>query len=454
MNKSNYFDLFIEINIFVKNIHTMKRKILSDLIKWKENPKRKPLIVYGARQVGKTYILKKFAEECFTNYVYVNLETNVSVNAYFDEDINSVRIIQYLETICNERIIPETTLIILDEIQSCERALLSLKSFCEDAPEYHVVAAGSLLGVAVNREKYSFPVGKVDEIVMFPLDFEEFLWANSKDILSNLIREHYLVLTPLPRAIHDQAVDFYKKYMVVGGMPGAVKEFIDSGSFLSASDIQAKILNEYIADMAKYASNSSSVKIRSCYNSIPTQLAKENKKFQYKIVQKGATATIFGESIDWLLFAGIVLKCQKIDHGFIPISAYSDFSDFKLYMADVGLLTLKSGMPIQMIISAIEPDNVFIGAMAENYVAQALHCNLIPLYYWKNNNTAELDFVLQIGSDVIPIEVKKGKHTKSISMNMFIKKYNSPYGIRISQKNFGFENEIKSIPLYAVFCLR
>ena len=432
----------------------MKRKIISDLIKWKENPKRMPLIVNGARQVGKTYILKEFAKESYANFVYVNLETNISVNAYFEGDINPLKIIQYLETISNERIIPEKTLIILDEIQSCARALLSLKSFCEEAPEYHVVAAGSLLGVAINRESYSFPVGKVDELTMFPLDFEEFLWAYNKEILSNIIQEHYSIIAPMPKAIHNQALECYKAYIIVGGLPAVVKEFVDSGSFLNAADIQGKILNEYIADMAKYADNTTSVKIRGCYNSIPTQLAKENKKFQYKIVKKGATATIFGESIDWLIFAGIVLKCQKIDHGFIPISAYTDFSDFKLYLADVGLLTLKSGMPQQIIISSIEPDNEFIGAMTENYVAQALHCNSLPLYYWKNNNTAELDFVLQIGTDVIPVEVKKGKHTKSISMNMFMKKYNSPYAIRISQKNFGFDNGIKSIPLYAVFCIK
>lgn len=432
----------------------MKRKIGSDLKRWKENPKRMPLILNGARQVGKTYILKEFAKECYGNVVYVNLETNTSVNSYFDGDISPLKIIQYLETICNERIIPGKTLIILDEIQSCARALLSLKNFCEDAPEYHIVAAGSLLGVAINREKYSFPVGKVDELTMFPLDFEEFLWAYNKEILSNTIRENYSTFSPMPKAIHELAMSCFKEYLIIGGMPAVIKEFVETGSFLTAADTQGKILNEYIADMAKYSDNSTSVKIRGCYNSIPTQLAKENKKFQYKIVQKGATATIFGESIDWLIFAGIVLKCQKIDHGFIPISAYSDFSDFKLYLGDVGLLTLKSGIPQQMIISAIEPDNVFIGAMTENYVAQALHCNSFPLYYWKNNNTAELDFVLQIETDVIPVEVKKGNHTKSISMNMFIKKYNSPYAIRFSQKNFGFENKIKSIPLYAVFCLK
>ena len=431
----------------------MKRKILSDLQAWRENPKRMPLVLNGARQVGKTYILKEFARDNYVNFAYINLETNLSVNSYFEGDINPFKIIQYLETVCNERIKPSETLIILDEIQSCPRALLSLKNFCEDAPAFHVVAAGSLLGVAINREKYSFPVGKVDELTLFPLDFEEFLWAYQKEILADLIRTHYTSFLPLPKALHEQALFCFKEYMVIGGMPGVIKAFLDSGSFLAASDIQGKILNEYIADMAKYADNSTSVKIRSCYNSIPTQLAKENKKFQYKIVQKGATATIFGESIDWLMFAGIVLKCKKIDHGFIPISAYTDFSDFKLYMADVGLLTLKSGMPQQMIISDIEVDNQFIGAMIENYVAQALTCSGHPLYYWKNNNTAELDFVLQIKTEVIPVEVKKGKHTKSISMNMFVKKYNSPYAIRISQKNFGFENGIKALPLYAVFCL-
>ena len=431
----------------------MKRKIIKNLIQWKESPKRMPLIVNGARQVGKTYILKEFAKEYFKNFVYINLETNAYINAYFDEDINPIKIIQYLETYSNTRIIPEETLIIFDEIQSCARALLSLKNFCEEAPQFHVVAAGSLLGVAINREKYSFPVGKVDELSMFPLDFEEYLWACDKSILCDVIKEHYQTLTPLPKALHAQAIDCFKSYLIIGGMPAVIKEYTDSGSFLSAADIQGKILNEYIADMAKYADNPTSVKIRGCYNSIPTQLAKENKKFQYKIVQKGATATIFGESINWLFFAGTVLKCQKIDHGFVPISAYIDFSDFKLYLADVGMLTFKSGMPQQMILSLIEHDNIFIGAIAENYVAQALHNNLFPLYYWKNNNTAEVDFILQIHGNVIPVEVKKGTHTKSTSMNMFMKKYNSPYAIRISLKNFGFENSIKSVPLYAVFCL-
>ena len=205
--------------------------------------------------------------------------------------------------------------------------------------------------------------------------------------------------------------------------------------------------------MAKYANPATSVKIRACYNSIPVQLAKENAKFQYKTVQKGGTATIFGESIEWLAYAGIALKCQKTNHGFMPVSAYAELSDFKLYMHDTGMLTMKSGIATQTILSPVDEDNMFMGMMSENYVAQALVCNGFPLFYWKNENTAEVDFVIQIAGAVIPVEVKKGKHVKSVSMKMFMEKYKSDFGIRISGKNFGFENKIKSLPLYAAWCL-
>lgn len=431
----------------------MKRKVLEQFISWKNNPKRMPLVVNGARQVGKTYIIKEFGKLHFSNVVYVNLETNLAVNSYFDTDITPLRIIQFLETATNTRIIAGETLIVLDEIQSCARALTSLKTFFEEAPEYHIVAAGSLLGVAVNRENYSFPVGKVDELSMFPMDFEEFLWAADKEMLGAEIRSHFGTNQALPEILHTQALDLYKQYLIVGGMPAVVREFIETKSLITATEIQARILNEYIADMAKYATATASVKIRACYNSIPAQLAKENKKFQYKMVQKGGTATIFGEAIEWLNFAGVVLKCQKINHGFLPIAVYADLSDFKLYMGDTGMLTMKSGMPLQLILSDIEEDNGFLGVLSENYVAQALASNSFPLFYWKNENTAELDFVLQIGGKVIPVEVKKGSRTKSVSMNMFMNKYDCPYAIRISKKNFGFENDIKSVPLYAVFCI-
>jgi predicted AAA+ superfamily ATPase len=412
-----------------------------------------PLIVNGARQVGKTYLIKEFGELNFENTVYFNLETNLAVNSYFETDIQPLRIIQYLETASGQRIIPENTLLVLDEIQSCPRALTALKTFCEEAPQYYIVCAGSLLGVAVNRENYSFPVGKVDEIQLFPMDFEEFLIALNEDLLIDEIRSHFEADLKMPEILHNKALDYYKQYLIVGGMPAVVNEFIQSQSLLTAAEIQGRIQNEYVADMAKYATAATSVKIRACYNSVPVQLAKENKKFQYKIVQRGGTATIFGESIEWLNFAGVVLKCQKAEHGYMPVAVYADLSDFKLYMSDVGLLTAKSGMAQQTILSSIEENNGFLGALSENYVAQALIANGHPLFYWKNDNTAELDFVLQIDGNVIPVEVKKGTRTKSISMNMFLKKYNCPYAIRISKKNFGFENNIKSVPFYAVFCI-
>lgn len=431
----------------------MKRKALKQLEDWKKKSDRMPLIVNGARQVGKTYLIKEFGEMYFKNTVYFNLETNLAVNSYFETDIHPLRIIQYLETASGQRIIPEETLLVLDEIQSCPRALTSLKTFCEEAPQYYIVCAGSLLGVAVSRDNYSFPVGKVNEIQLFPMDFEEFLNALNEDLLINEIRAHFASDLKMPEILHNKALDYYKQYLIVGGMPAVVNEFVHTQSLLTAAEIQGRIQNEYISDMAKYASATTSVKIRACYNSIPVQLAKENKKFQYKIVQRGGTATIFGESIEWLNFAGVVLKCQKVEHGYMPVAVYADLSDFKLYMSDVGLLTAKSGMAQQTILSSVEEDNGFLGALSENYVAQALKANGHSLFYWKNDNTAELDFVLQIDGEVVPVEVKKGSRTKSVSMNMFLKKYKSSYAIRISKKNFGFENNIKSVPFYAVFCL-
>ena len=431
----------------------MKRKALRQLEDWKKKSDRMPLIVNGARQVGKTYLIKEFGEMYFKNTVYFNLETNLAVNSYFETDIHPLRIIQYLETASGQRIIPEETLLVLDEIQSCPRALTALKTFCEEAPQYYIVCAGSLLGVAVNRDNYSFPVGKVNEIQLFPMDFEEFLNALNEDLLMSEIRAHFASDIKMPEILHNKALDYYKQYLIVGGMPAVVNEFVQTQSLLTAAEIQGRIQNEYISDMAKYASATTSVKIRACYNSVPVQLAKENKKFQYKIVQRGGTATIFGESIEWLNFAGVVLKCQKVEHGYMPVAVYADLSDFKLYMSDVGLLTAKSGMAQQRILSSVEEDNGFLGALSENYVAQALKANGHSLFYWKNDNTAELDFVLQIDGEVVPVEVKKGSRTKSVSMNMFLKKYNCPYAIRISKKNFGFENNIKSVPFYAVFCL-
>lgn len=429
----------------------MKRKIYDYLLQWKEKADRKPLIVNGARQVGKTYILQEFGQQEYDNYVIVNLETDKALVEKFEESITPRSLIQYLESAHSQRIIPGKTLIIIDEIQASERALTSLKYFYEQAPEFHVVAAGSLLGVAINRKQFSFPVGKVDEITLFPMDFEEFLWANDRSMLAHTIREHYLSNEPLD--VHSIAVDLYNKYLIVGGMPAAVKEFIATDSFVAIADMQNRILNEYIADMAKYAEPATSIKIRACYESIPAQLAKENRKFQYSVVQRGGSSTIFGESIEWLKYAGVILKCQKTTQGTMPVKVYVDLSDFKLYMADVGMLTMQSGIATQAILSPLDIENPFLGAIAENYVAQALANNLITLLYWKNDNTAEVDFVIQKDTDVIPIEVKSGLRIRSKSLRIFMEKYNCPYGIRISKKNFGFENSIKSVPLYAAFCI-
>ena len=429
----------------------MKRKIYDHLVEWKNKPDRMPLIINGARQVGKSYILQEFGKQEFDNYIMVNLEVDKALVEKFEENIIPATIIQYLESAHSQRIIPGRSLIVLDEIQACERALTSLKYFCEQAPEYHVVAAGSLLGVAINRQKYSFPVGKVDEMTLFPMDFEEFLWASERKRIADLIREHYESNESLD--IHSTAIDFYNKYLIVGGMPAAVKEFINTNSFVAVADIQNRILNEYIADMAKYAEPSVSIKIRACYESIPSQLAKENHKFQYSIVQKGGSATIFGESIEWLKYSGVVLKCRKTTRGTMPVKVYVDLSDFKLYMSDIGMLTMQSGIATQVILSPLETENSFAGAIAENYVAQAFASNMIPLLYWKNDNTAEVDFVIQSGVDIIPIEVKAGVRVHSKSMSVFMSKYKCSYGIRISKKNFGFENRIKSVPLYAAFCI-
>ncbi|MDR2233396.1 MAG: ATP-binding protein [Tannerella sp.] len=431
----------------------MKRKITDALIEWKDSKNRKPLIVNGARQIGKTYIINEFGNANFSNLVYINLETNPAIREIFEGNIEPSFLIRSLESHTDQRIIAGKTLLFLDEIQACERALTSLKYFCEQAPQYHVVSAGSLLGVAVNREKYSFPVGKVDEMNMYPFDFEEYLLALGRENLVKTIQEHYMKFEPLPDAIHKLALELFNHYCIIGGMPEVIADFLQNNSFLTIRNPQAKILNEYISDMAKYADPATSVKIKACYESIPAQLAKENRKFQYKIVQKGGTATIFGVAIDWLQQAGIILKCQKIEHGFIPIKAYQYFPDFKLYMSDVGMLAMLSGFPPQMILKSIETNNTFMGSIAENYVAQEFTAKKIPLHYWKSEETAEIDFVFQDNVDVIPVEVKKGLRTRSSSMALFTKKYNSPYAIRISQKNFGFENNIKSVPLYAVFCI-
>ena len=410
-----------------------------------------PLLLYGARQVGKTYILNDFGEKHFRNMVYVNLETNLLVANYFADDITPERLIRFLETTVNDVITPGETLIVFDEVQSCERALTSLKYFCEFAPEYHIAAANSILGVAINREKYSFPVGKVESTTLYPLDFEEFLWALGEERLAEEIRRCYVGMEAMVDALYYKAIELYRYYLITGGMPACVDSFVKNGKLVLVPTIQNEIMNNYVADMAKYAEISETVKIRACYNSVPAQLAKENKKFQYKVVQRGGSATLFGASIDWLAQAGIALKCHKIDHAQNPIAVYEDLSSFKLYMSDVGLLGMRAGIPQQTILSG--EANLFMGSVAENYIAQALTTNGYPLFYWTSEHTAEIDFVIQKNTDIIGIEVKKGIKTRSKSLSVFIQKYSPTYSIRFSEKNFGRSGEILAIPHYAAFCV-
>jgi predicted AAA+ superfamily ATPase len=430
----------------------MHRKIETLFLEWKNKKDRMPLLLYGARQVGKTYILNDFGDRHFRNMVYINLETNLSVADYFSDDVTPKRLIRFLETTVNDLITPGETLIFFDEVQSCERALTSLKYFCELAPEYHVAAAGSLLGVAINREHYSFPVGKVTSATLHPLDFEEFLWATGKELLAAEIRSCFEDIRPMPEALHQKATELFRCYLITGGMPACVDSFAKKEKLVLIPSIQNEIANNYVADMAKYANPAEAVKIRACYNSIPAQLAKENKKFQYKTVQKGGSATLFGASIDWLVQAGVVMKCKKIHHAFNPIPVYEDLSSFKLYMSDVGLLTMKSGIPQQTVLSG--EANLFMGAVVENYIAQALASKGYPLYYWTSEHTAEIDFVMQKETDIISIEVKKGIRTRSKSMSVFSQKYAPAYSIRFSEKNFGQgDNNILAIPHYAAFCV-
>ena len=430
----------------------MKRKVTQQLIEWKNSHSRKPLILNGARQVGKTFILREFGRENYKNVVYVNLESNSTVASMFNDDISPSKLIKYLETETKEHILPGETLVILDEIQSCERAVTSLKYFCEEAPEYHIAAAGSLLGVAINRNQTSFPVGKVNVIRLYPLDFEEFLTATGNDLLINQITECYNSILPMNEALHKRALDLYHDYLIVGGMPEAVKSFIETNSYIDSGLIQSSIIDNYTADMAKYATSSEAVKIRACYNSIPAQLAKDNKKFQYKVVQKGGSSTIFGASLEWLSQAGVILKCQRADQGTMPLPVYADQTSFKIYMSDVGLLVNKSHMSVSTIVTG--ESSIFMGAVTENYIAQQLAAKNYQLYYWTTSNSqAELDFVLQKDDRIYALEVKKGEHVRSRSLSVFRQKYSPDYAIRLSQKNFGRTEDVISVPLYAAFLI-
>jgi predicted AAA+ superfamily ATPase len=344
------------------------------------------------------------------------------------------------------------TLIIFDEIQACQQALASLKYFAERAPEYHIIAAGSLLGVAIKRDKFSFPVGKVQMLHLYSMDFEEFLWAAGQKDLCALIREAAEEYTPL--TLHDTAMDWYKTYLIVGGMPRVVQEYADKRDFDFTRAMQRTLNDSYIADMAKYATPQETTRIMAAWSSVPAQLAKENRKFQYKVIKSGARAKDYDITLDWLKAAGMINKCVHVTEGKLPLSAYAENEAFKVYMVDCGLLCSKFDIPPAAVLHSPHSFDGFKGALAENYVCQALvACGITP-YYWTSPGKAELDFVFQDRhGDIIPLEAKSADNVRSKSLRTYQDIYKPPYSIRVSARNFGFENKIKSIPLYAVFCL-
>jgi len=426
---------------------------MDDLIAWKNKKNRKPLLLYGARQVGKTYLVKAFANEYFKDIIYVNFETNNIIGKIIDENISPEYIIKNLEIAFNKKIDKDNTLIFFDEIQKNARALTSLKYFYEEAPEYYVIGAGSLLGVHINKKEFSFPVGKVEFLTIYPLSFEEFLINSNNDLLIEKIIECFNSNTKMPSELHKKALDLYYDYLSVGGMPEVVQEFINSNSIINAIDYQKAIIESYKNDITKYSETSYAPKIIATFDSIPVQLAKENKKFQYKLIQKGGTSSIFGDSINWLVNSGIVNKCTKTKIG-LPLKMYEELDSFKLYMNDVGLLTNLSEFPIYLIKNREAVNATIIGMLTENYVASSLKYNGLNLNYWKSEYESELDFILQSKKGlIIPLEVKASDHTKSRSLNNYMTEYKPKYGIRVSSKNFGFENNIKSVPLYAIFCI-
>jgi len=430
----------------------MEREIIKELINWKKSQNRKPLIVHGARQVGKTYIIKKFGKEHYENLIYVNFETNQEISSQISENIDAKYIINKLELFYGEKILPEKTLIFFDEIQANERALTALKYFYEDAKEYHIIAAGSLLGIAINRKNYSFPVGKVQMINMYPLSFKEFLIAVNRENLIKEIENHYEKNEKMDKDIHELCLKLYRTYLVVGGMPEVVETYLDEQKTIAAIDIQAEILSSYERDMTKYADNGLSNRIISAFDSIPVQLAKENQKFQYKVISKGGTSSIFGEAILWLKNSGIVNQIYRVKPE-IPLEMHKDLTSFKLYMSDVGLFVNKARYPLYQIDLNTQPTMISMGPLTEHYVANELRIKGYDAYYWESDGKAEIDFIIQKETEIVPIEVKSSIRTKSRSLDLYMNKFNPKYGIRISEKNFGMEDSIKSVPLYAVFCI-
>lgn len=425
----------------------MERAVYQQLTVWKNSVSRKPLILEGARQVGKTYILKEFGRREYRNLVYINCDNNDKVSAIFS-DYDIPRIIRSLSAISGESILPGETLIFLDEIQEIDKGLASLKYFCENAPEYHVAVAGSLLGITLH-EGTSFPVGKVDILYLYPMDFEEFLLAMGREKIVEIMRSKDWETLTLLRPLCEELL---RQYYFTGGMPEAVAAYIQTQDIWAVRDIQNKILIAYRNDISKHAPTNQVQRINMVWKSIPSQLARDNKKFIYGAVRKGARANEFEIAIQWLIDAGLIHKVPRIKKAAIPLSFYEDVSAFKLFMLDCGLLGAMSQTPPEQILIGNNVFEEYKGAFSENYVLQQMLC--IPrtfIYYYSNgNSTMEIDFVAQHEAAIIPIEVKAEENLKAKSLRQYVMDNPGLHGLRFSMSPYREQEWMTNAPLYAV----
>lgn len=426
----------------------VKRYIYQQIINWKNSSSRKPLLLHGARQVGKTYLMLEFAKANYKNYVYINFEEDPSLGELFSKSIAPDVLIEQLSFYTNQKIEPHETLIIFDEIQLVDRAITSLKYFYEKANDYHVMAAGSLLGVSIGRQS-SFPVGKVDFLDLYPLNFIEYLQAIDETMLANLLLEKN-DFTAIATPLHEKLTRLFRTFLYVGGMPEVVEHFRVNRDVVAVQRIQEAILKAYANDFSKYADPSESLKISNVWQSIPAQLSKELKKFQFKLLDTNARYSRYELAIEWLRKAGLIYLTHNIKTAQLPLDGYIEPNIFKLYYLDTGLLASRLGLSSQLITHGDELYTDFKGAMIENYVAKEIKPVLGEhLYYWSSNNKAEVDFVVALNNQIVPIEVKSGLSRHKQSLRSFQEKYASQIILRFSPRNFTREGDFANIPLYA-----
>ena len=426
----------------------MQRKITDKLKSWYQRPTKKPLVLTGARQTGKTTSVLAFANEAFERVIHIDFYRQPHLKAAFEGSLEPRAIVAALEVLLQTDIDPGKTLLFFDEIQDCDGAITALKFFCSDAPAYDVVAAGSLLGVHIARSG-SFPVGYVDMLSMCPMDFEEFCWAMGERRAFDLVRQSYESYAPCP--LHDHMIELYRSYLMVGGMPEAVSNYANGARLHEVRVTQNNIRTAYVADMAKYATAADTAKIVACWESVPAQLAKESgsTKFQWKLVGNGAKAERYGAAIDWLAASGIVNKCTQVTDGVSPLKSFENPSSFKIYLGDTGLLSSAYDAVPADLDGKDHRSARFRGGIAENYVMQQLVASGSRPYYWGAQSTYEVEFVLKTAEGVVPVEVKSADNVRSTSAKRFAEKYGSPYVIRVTGKNFGRSEPIWNVPLYA-----